>query len=362
MRSAGDDPTPWNLLHDGKLVAIRRAGATVRLTIELPHLRVRFEPRGEAFLVQLHEVESFGYLPYTDRWDEPVIEELAAIVAEQPNLVEAEARTPTRDDPATMIVWGSLGSLRLAYASLELALDGGRPLTLAELNEAHARYWQDWRARWSGESVHPLVHAATRDEWTVELLAALLDAWRSERTSDLASTIEIVEEISALTELVVDARSTWDLLLGDGPEMTYDQRAATNAERWAALTGSVATLRAALPDPRIGRAIEGMLRGPSDCWFRIDQVAHIAGPFEAPNDEPSFADHALALLAEHGDAGSVERLRDKARRLRIEADCNTAEMAERLDALAEKLEQRWPSDRTLPDAAEQALRARSRAG
>ncbi|HVI03160.1 MAG TPA: hypothetical protein VM869_30900 [Enhygromyxa sp.] len=133
---AGDDPSPWNLLHDGTLVAIQRAGSTVRLTIELPHLRVRFEPRGEAFFVELHGVESFGYLPYTDRWDEPLIEELAAIVAERPNVVEAEARKPTRDDPASMVVWGSLGSLRLAYASLELALDSGRAITIDDLARA----------------------------------------------------------------------------------------------------------------------------------------------------------------------------------------------------------------------------------
>jgi hypothetical protein len=359
---AGDDPTPWNLLHDGTLIAIRRTGASVRLTIELPHLRVRFEPRGEAFFVHLHGVESFGYLPYTDRWDEPLIEELAAIVAARPNVVAAERCSPTRDDPATMVVWGSLGSLRMSYAKLELALDDGRPITLAELIDANAAYWQAWREHWAGASAHPLVRQAMREAWTAELLAALLDAWRSERTSELAKTIEILEDQAILRELVDDARACWDVLLGEGSEMDYDQRAAINAERWAELTLRVAPLRDAAPDPRIGRAIEGMLRGPSEAWFRVDQVAHIAGPFEAPNDEPSFADHALALLAEHGDAGSIARLRDRARRLRIEADCNTAEMAGRLDALAEQLEQRWPSDRELPDAAEQALRVRSRGG
>ncbi|HVI03159.1 MAG TPA: hypothetical protein VM869_30895, partial [Enhygromyxa sp.] len=81
--------------------------------------------------------------------------------------------------------------------------------------------------------MHPLVRAAMRDGWTAELLAALLDAWRSERTSDLATTIEIVEELSPLTELVSDARASWDILLGEGPELTYEQRERANAERWA---------------------------------------------------------------------------------------------------------------------------------
>jgi len=159
-------------------------------------------------------------------------------------------------------------------------------------------------------------------------------------------------------ELVRDAQSTWDILLDDAPDPPYEQRERINEQRWAELTARVALLNDAAPDPRIGRAIEGMLRSPSNCWFRVDQVQHAIESFEAPNDEPSFADHALALLVSHGDAGTVERLRERARRLRIEADCNTAEMAERLDAVAEQLEQRWPDDRLLPEPAEQALLAR----
>jgi hypothetical protein len=328
------------------------------LTIELPHLRAYFEPTGEAFMLHLHGVESFGYLPYSDRWDEPLIEELAAIVAERPNLVEAVASKPTRYDPATLIVWGGLGSLRIACAGLTLELDSGQPITLDELAAANAAYWQKWREHWSGESVHPLVHSAMRGEWTAELLAALLEAWRSERTSDLATTIAIIDDTPALRELVRAARSTWDLLLDEKQDVPFEQRERANEARWAQLTCSVGELVDAAPDPRIGRAMEGMLRGPSACWFRVDQVSHVIGRFEAPNDDPSFADHALALLAEHGDAGSPGRLRKRARSLRIEADCNTAEMAERLDALAEQLAGRWPSDREMPDAVEQALRAR----
>jgi hypothetical protein len=206
--------------------------------------------------------------------------------------------------------------------------------------------------------VHPLVHVAMRGEWTPELLGSLLEAWRSERTSELATTIEIIDDTPALRELVRVARSSWDILLDETQDVPFKQRERANEACWAQLTRSVGELLDATPDPRIGRAMEGMLRGPSACWFRIDQVAHVIGRFEAPNDDPSFADHALALLAVHGDAGSPGRLRKRARSLRIEADCNTAEMAERLDALAQQLEGRWPNDREMPDAVEQALRAR----
>ncbi|NJK33278.1 MAG: hypothetical protein HC927_13250 [Deltaproteobacteria bacterium] len=81
---SGDDPTPWNLLHDGKLVRITRTPTGASLTIELPHLRARFEPPGECFVVHVHELALLAYLPYSDRWDEPLIEDAAEIVARLP--------------------------------------------------------------------------------------------------------------------------------------------------------------------------------------------------------------------------------------------------------------------------------------
>jgi hypothetical protein len=246
----------------------------------------------------------------------------------------------------------------MACAGLTLELDSGQPITPAELAAANAAYWQQWREHWAGESAHPLVRAAMRSEWTAERLASLIEAWRSERTSELATTIEIIDDTPALRELVRAARATWDILLDDAQEIPFEQRERANEACWAQLTRSVAEFLDVAPDPRIGRAIEGMLKGPSACWFRVDQVHHAIAKFEAPNDEPSFADHALALLAVHGDAGSAARLRERARQLRIEADCNTAEMAERLDVLAEQLAGRWANDREMLDAVEQALRSR----
>ncbi len=393
---AGNDPTPWNLLHDGKLVRIVRTGSSARLRVEIPHLRARFEPPGDAFVLHLHGIELLGYLPYSDRWDEPLIVDPAAIVAASPTLIEAEPHEAEHGDldRARMIVWGSLGSLRLTYAGLTIELDTGfigsseptgRPVSLAELSDANARFWQDWRAHWTGHEVHPLVRSAMHTSWTPELLTELIEAWQRERTSDLAATIAIIDEAlrdrapsrladevdverwratwtsapgAALAELGRAARASWDILLGDTNEIPYDERARANAARWDQLRRCVATLVNASSDPRVGRAIEEMLRGPSACWFHVDQVGHVAEPFEAPDDQPSFADHALPLLAVHGDAGSVARLRELARRLLIEADCNDAEMAERLTALAEQLERRWPHDRAMPDAVEQALRHR----
>lgn len=380
---AGDDPTPWMLLHDGRLVAIRRTTGHAWLTVEIPHLRSRFDPPSDAIVVELRGLSRLGYLPYSDRWDEPLITELAAIVAERPTVADVEHRAALGDEPAQMIVWGSLGSLRLSYTQLELALADGRPCSIAALREAVAGFWHDWRERWQGNEVHPRVREAARERWTATLLATLIEAWRSERTTDLAGAIAIVDEAlrgpvaispvdaddvdrwcasyteqpgAALAELGERARASWDLLLDR--RLDVDEGLRRNAERWQQFSRCLAALATAAPDPRIGRAIEAMLRGPSDHWFRVDQVSHAIGQFEPPDDRPSFADHALALLDVHGDAGSPARLREQSGRLLIEADCNTAEMSRRLAALADRLADRWPRDRPLPDAVEQALRHR----
>jgi hypothetical protein len=126
-----DDPTPWDLLHDGRLVAIERD----RLTIEVGHL-------GREFVIRLHGLERLGWLPYSDQSDEPLVTEPEAIVAAKPMIVEAEWQASER----TMIVWGSLGSLRLGYATLEL-----EGLSLDELQALVQAYWQRWREHWAND-------------------------------------------------------------------------------------------------------------------------------------------------------------------------------------------------------------------
>jgi hypothetical protein len=122
-----DDPTPWDLLHDGRLVAI----AHDRLTIVVDHL-------GCEIVVRLHGLEHLAWLPYGE---EALVTETEAIVAAKPMIVEAEWHAHERE----MIVWGSLGSLRLGYAGLEL-----EGMTLDELRAQVEAYWQRWREYWKG--------------------------------------------------------------------------------------------------------------------------------------------------------------------------------------------------------------------
>jgi hypothetical protein len=187
-------------------------------------------------------------------------------------------------------------------------------------------------------------------------VSALLEAWREERTSELADAIEILEPLDAVDDFVHRIASTrWN------ESWTYDEAAyAARAKAFEPFTREIARLRDHAPDPRIGRTVERAIRNShSDNWFHADQVAHVIGRFPVPPGArtPSFADHAFALLETHGDAGTPAPLEALASDLMIEAGCNEAEMASRLRELAQKLRDEHPYDVKLDAATAERLRA-----
>ncbi len=293
---AGDDPTPWNLLHDGTIVRLERDLAdTLTMWLDAPYLRARFADGGTQFRIRLVACTTAIYAPF----DEPPITDLPAIASSEPSILEAQR------DRGDILVWCSAGSLRLRYESLALELDTGTPVAIDELRRVVRAYWQEWHHAAAPVATHPLIRAVLDGQAAVEALPLLLAAWRTERTSELAKAIAILDERAGGSQRVVL---------------------------------EVEALRSAEPDPRIGRAIEDALEGP--------------------RDPASFADHALALLELHADAGTAPRLDDKANRLLYQAACDEAEMADHLRTLATKLRARFGEDRTLPETIAAALRSR----
>jgi hypothetical protein len=371
----GTDPTPWNLLHDGTIVRLERDLADeVSVWIDAPYVRARFPDGGTLFRFRLAACAELDYQPH----DEPSITELAAIASSEPDIREAVAR---RDG---IVVFGSAGSLLASYASLALELDTGTPLAIDELRRVVRAYWDEWRTRSAPVIAHPAIRAVLDGRPLRAALPDLLAAWRLERTSELAKAIVIVDERTrgatparlggpetcdawcatwatepgaALAELARRAWACWAELLA--PDADYSAVEAAQATLWTGLARCAGALRSAAPDPRIGRALEDTFDSPSNNWFRIDQVHHAIGSFPKPNDDPSFADHALALLELHADAGTANRLYEQVNRLLIEADCNTAELAARLRELAARLAARYPDDTKLADEIAMGLRSRN---
>lgn len=357
------DPRPWRALFDGTLVALGREGKDARLRFELPHLSTPFD----VIDVHLGRVESLFFLRDTARWDEPEVHDPAA-------LVEAALRVgePRRARNGDVVIDTPEGWLRLRYESFFVAREGRRS---DEAFEAVVRdHWARFRADFD-EAVHPSVAAVLRG--MAAPLPSLLETWREKRTSDLADTLTILSDVPdeaptslATVAAIDDWIATWSTCpsaalaeLGRAADATFDvelgSREAAGATRqawWEGITRALAAIDDAAPDPRVGRGVEGTVAGPSDCWFRVDQVRHVVASFEARTEEPSFADRALRLLERHADAGTAARLEKLASVTSIEADCNGAEMASRLRALAASLRGRYPTDRPLSVAARVALR------
>ena len=135
------DVSPWNLLHDAAIVALRRtkgargrSGDRVTIRIDIPYLRTRFEEKGEAFVVELVDCTELAYAPYEG---EPPAS-IEAIADEEPEILSAEVE----DD--CVVVSGTAGVLRLRYEGLALRFDSGAPLALAALDACARDYWDAW--------------------------------------------------------------------------------------------------------------------------------------------------------------------------------------------------------------------------
>lgn len=141
-RAPPDDVATWNLLHDGSLVALERPSAEAPddlvADVEIGYLRERLQPPGRLVRVRLGGCTLVEHTPY-DGAPSAALDEIAA---REPDVVEA-----VREEDDAVRIWGSLGSLRLRYRALSLALDDGTPLPREALAEAARTYWDDWRRR-----------------------------------------------------------------------------------------------------------------------------------------------------------------------------------------------------------------------
>jgi hypothetical protein len=117
----GDDPAPWRLLADGTIVALERTGDVVAVTVERHPHRVRLLLAG---------CDSVSYEPH----DEPMLYDLDAIAASQPDIRDARWEPGAKAGRAqgAMMVTGGAGTLRLAYANVVVELAGAR-VELGEL-------------------------------------------------------------------------------------------------------------------------------------------------------------------------------------------------------------------------------------
>lgn len=143
-----DDPMPyhdtprkdlllWGSLHDGELLRIEgSAPGDVALHVGIPYLRKRFAPAGDGFVLRLAGCTRLQL----DRDNGETLDDPAAITQRPPVLLSIVS-----EDPLAIYTTG--GTLRLAYASLSLALDTGEALAPEALDAASEAYWTDFAER-----------------------------------------------------------------------------------------------------------------------------------------------------------------------------------------------------------------------
>ena len=102
------DVSPWNLLHDGTVVGLKRVGERVAMTVDIPYLRMRFDVSGVGLVLELLGGPEMEYAPY----EGDAITSLDAIAKAEPDIVEA------KEEDGRVVVWGSAAYFACATATL----------------------------------------------------------------------------------------------------------------------------------------------------------------------------------------------------------------------------------------------------
>ena len=127
----------WSYLHDGSLDRVEGSvPGDVSLFISIPYLRKAFQPAGEGFVLELKECSIFQLVED----DGEMVLDLSQIAERSPELLSIVSESP-------LSIYTTRGTLTLAYGSLELFLDSGQALSVPQLDQASAAYWQAWSAR-----------------------------------------------------------------------------------------------------------------------------------------------------------------------------------------------------------------------
>jgi len=293
--------TPWRLLRGGTIRRVERLDRE-RFVVEVHD--APFAPR--VVRLELSGVDvavAHRLLGHADDLDTT---DVAEVARRRPLVGEVRAL----GEHGIAIDDGARGETRLAYERLT-----GDETLRSSVREA----LESWCAQWTGDGLPSVIVALVcAPSWSRADVGALLEAWRIDRTSDLAVAIEVVDgEVRA-----------WQ-----GEPALAELHRLSSSEN-STLQACVAAMRGALPDPRLGR--------------RLVRLAARA------TDVPTVADELLQHLAHHADRGTPDLLDRAASTLR-----SCPAMAARLRALAAQLRALGPEDRTLPDEVEAALHVRA---
>jgi hypothetical protein len=136
------DVATWNVLHDGRLIAVEgTVPGELRLLVEIEYLCRHLPTQSQQLIVTLASCEQFVFHPY----EQSPVTEPNGIAALGLELLSAQHEGGFLTIECADGGYG--GQLVLRYASALLSTKEGRPLSQSEVESAAEQYWTQWKQK-----------------------------------------------------------------------------------------------------------------------------------------------------------------------------------------------------------------------
>ena len=125
----------WNIFHDGSIVEIKGSLPDVSIRIEISYLRNMFPGKGDSIWVHLIGCSTFEYLIWEEERKTSSLDEIQSF--------EPEILSVKEHGEMAHIICVE-GELDLIYKRILFSLDTDTSVTIAELDKACNKYWDEW--------------------------------------------------------------------------------------------------------------------------------------------------------------------------------------------------------------------------
>jgi hypothetical protein len=127
----------WNILHDGSITAVESKDDIIRMFVGIAHLRRRFQPPGDSFVVALSGVSHCEFRHF----DGETTNLSDVFETGEPEILS----TSSEGFPIT--IQTTLGRLIVSFDSISVALDTGQPILFGAIERVAAQYWEEFERR-----------------------------------------------------------------------------------------------------------------------------------------------------------------------------------------------------------------------
>ena len=127
----------WQVLHDGEITVVRQDGKHLTIFVSIPYVRERIAALGDSVVLHLYGLSKFELLDSSGN-----------VQSNDPVSLSEEGYEilSTTSDTLPVTVKLSMGSMRLEFERIEVALDTGATVAISVIADAHDSYWREFEA------------------------------------------------------------------------------------------------------------------------------------------------------------------------------------------------------------------------